>query len=565
MQNWLYILHRHWLLSTATVSVTLASISFEAFSIGMLLPIIQLVLNSEQDGTFKYLVDVFFKLFNVENSLKTTLYFFCSMVFLKTIFITLREHLKSRLGYSFKQHAVSQLNQQLFCKGYSDIIRSPHGNHVDRIIVETQSVSQGLIQLTEIIISILYVLFLTLVAFLTDFNLALWATVTAVIFFALTSKGMSAYSSKVGTEEVFYNQELSRVISENVALNKEIRVSRMTEVANQRVTDIIKKLKTLLVNWDTITSSITPIIELLLAISFTVFIVVSLTDDPSSIGQVFATLSVFGVIGLKLLQKVARLSTSLMAVNKYSAPLELIISYLKEPTIQNIRQRYELKAVKSIQLDGVTIYGHSNIPTLKNIDMIIEENHVIALVGPSGSGKSSLIETIMGLRENFTGKVSINGMDLSTIEQESIFQNISLTSQDINLFNVSLRENIVCRQQFDEKRLNEVCQRAFLTDFLPKLPHGLETIVGERGNLLSGGQKQRVLIARALYSNASMLILDEPSSSLDNFSEQRIFECLRQLKGEKTIVISTHRPSLLKLADTVYRIEGQKIHLDAVE
>ena len=181
-----------------------------------------------------------------------------------------------------------------------------------------------------------------------------------------------------------------------------------------------------------------------------------------------------------------------------------------------------------------------------------KQGEVTALVGISGSGKTSVLRLISRLYDYDTGSILIDGKDIKNISTESLFKNISIVFQDVTLFNTSIMENIrLGRESATDEEVKEAAVLANCTDFIEKLPDGFNTLIGENGAELSGGERQRISIARAFLKDAPVLILDEISASLDVDNEKKIQDSLNKLIKDKTVIIISHR---LKSIENVNKI-----------
>lgn len=557
MKQWFYILFLEYKVASITGVLIILSIIFESFGFGLIFPLLQGILGQEKNGFFFEAVSSFLGIFGLNADLQSIIIILCIMVTIKTVLNILREMMKSFLGYNFKQKTIATINSYIFNRPYSEIISEQHGSWFNRIVVETQSSSMGLIQLVEVIISILYIIMLSVVLFLTDPYLTVKAMCLAGVFFIGVYALMNGYAKRTGLLEVTLNRELNSQISENISLNKEYRVSQTVNQAITKVKKTALKLRNLLVTWDAVSGSIAPIIELFLVISFCAIILFTASQSPDEMAALVSTLALFAVVGLRILQRAARLSSSIMSVRKYTASLNVILPYIQaKPTQQTVSPQFPGGDIACRKL---TIRDRDGNSILADVDLDINEKSIVAIVGPSGSGKTSLIETLLGLRIGFEGDVTYNDVNIKSLDPNSILENVSLVSQNIDLFNISLKENIQGKNNLTDKEVISLGQSLRINTFISKLDDGYDTVVGERGNMLSGGQKQRVLIARALNYDAPYLILDEPTSALDADLESHIFDLIQSLKDRKTIIIITHRPKLLELADSIYDIVDQKL------
>jgi ATP-binding cassette subfamily B protein len=195
---------------------------------------------------------------------------------------------------------------------------------------------------------------------------------------------------------------------------------------------------------------------------------------------------------------------------------------------------------------------------LANVQLNIRAGETIALVGPSGAGKTTLCSLLPRFYDVTAGRISIDGLDLRDMTLESLRRQIGIVQQDVFLFNGTIRDNIAYGQlAASEPELWQAAQRAHLEDFIRSLPHGLDTLIGERGVKLSGGQKQRMAIARMFLKNPPILILDEATSALDSETEQYIQQSLVELSVGRTTLIIAHRLTTIRNADRILVVTEQ--------
>lgn len=216
---------------------------------------------------------------------------------------------------------------------------------------------------------------------------------------------------------------------------------------------------------------------------------------------------------------------------------------------------------ESIRFENVSfVYPGTDSPVLQNIDISIRSGEVIAIVGRSGVGKSTLVDLLPRFIRPSGGKLTIDGIDINDIEIHSLRELIGIVSQDIILFNDTVRENIAFgRIGVSEKEIIEAATLAYADEFINELPEKYNTIIGERGLKLSGGQRQRIAIARAILKNPPILILDEATSSLDSVSESLVQEALEKLMRGRTTIVIAHRLSTIKSADRIIVLDKGRI------
>lgn len=214
--------------------------------------------------------------------------------------------------------------------------------------------------------------------------------------------------------------------------------------------------------------------------------------------------------------------------------------------------------IESIEAQNITL-KYDDFTAINNLSLKFERNTTTAIVGKSGSGKSSLMSLLLRLYEPNEGKILINNYDLKDLSQESLRKNISIVTQRIFIFHGSIASNVAYGMEIDEEKVIDALKKAQAYEFVSQLDDGIETILDEFGTNLSGGQRQRIAIARAIYKNPDILILDEATSALDEETEESIKDALATLQKDKILIVVAHRPSTIELAQRVVQMSEGKI------
>ena len=254
-----------------------------------------------------------------------------------------------------------------------------------------------------------------------------------------------------------------------------------------------------------------------------------------------------GAIKVKELFDVSREGMTEMS---YIEPAIVRIKEIKNAALQE-GEDTDLSSY-DIEFKNVSFDYNKDAKVLKDVSFTAKQGEVTALVGISGSGKTSVLRLISRLYDYDTGSILIDGKDIKNISTESLFKNVSIVFQDVTLFNTSIMENIrLGRESATDEEVKEAARLANCMDFIEKLPDGFNTLIGENGAELSGGERQRISIARAFLKDAPVLILDEISASLDVDNEKKIQDSLNKLIKDKTVIIISHR---LKSIENVNKI-----------
>ena len=301
-------------------------------------------------------------------------------------------------------------------------------------------------------------------------------------------------------------------------------------------------------------------IEFVAVLGLVVTILVMLTQetDPRRIAPVLGLLT---AVSFRFVPSTNRL---IVATNRLRVVRPAIDSIYNE--VQSSSDRIKLVhlgAFKSqIEMRNLSFsYPNTTMPSLQNTNVVVRKGETVGFIGPSGAGKSTLVDVILGLLPPSSGELLIDGIDMykNNLEWQST---IGYVAQSIYLIDDTIRRNVafgIAEHEIDESALERALRSAQLWDFVDGLPEKTHTIVGERGVRVSGGQRQRIGIARALYHEPQVLVLDEATSSLDIETETEVMSAIRALHGFKTILIVAHRLSTVQHCDRVYKIEDATI------
>jgi len=233
----------------------------------------------------------------------------------------------------------------------------------------------------------------------------------------------------------------------------------------------------------------------------------------------------------------------------------------REPAVTNPEEPLPLPAAPfTLALEGVRArYAPGEPPALDGFTLRLDPGRRIALVGPSGAGKTTVTNLLLRFLDPERGRVTLAGSDLRAYRQEDVRSAIAVAGQDAHLFSTTIRDNVrLARPGASDQEVEQALDAARIGDWVRSLPEGLDTLVGEEGRELSGGQRQRIALARALLADAPVLVLDEPTAHLDEPTAERLLEDILSASGERSVLLITHRPEGLDLVDEVVVLEGGK-------
>lgn len=384
------------------------------------------------------------------------------------------------------------------------------------------------------------------------------------IFFIISKK----VSSKLGRQNEFYNAKLFQWINQSLGGIKEVKILQREKYFIDSYRTNYKK-----VIWGARVNELLAavpkyIVETVAIVGLVLAIIVKLLFGHGALETFVPQMAVFAVAAFRLLPSVGKINAYVNNVMYTKASLDMIYQDLCEiEKNKPIEVEWEGKTenwkfMKGVFAEHITYhYPDSDTEVLHDITLKIPKGKTVALIGPSGAGKTTLADIILGLLPPVSGVVRMD--DKNVYENlRSWRQKLGYIPQSIYLSDDTIRNNVafgIYEEQIDEDAIWKALEKAQLKEFVQELEKGLDTYVGDRGVRLSGGQRQRIGIARALYHDPEILVLDEATSALDSSTEQAVMESIESLQGLKTMVIIAHRLTTIKNADLIYEVVEGKV------
>ena len=384
------------------------------------------------------------------------------------------------------------------------------------------------------------------------------------IFFIICKK----VSSKLGRQNEFYNAKLFQWINQSLGGIKEVKILQREKYFIDSYRTNYKK-----VIWGARVNELLAavpkyIVETVAIVGLVLAIIVKLLFGHGALETFVPQMAVFAVAAFRLLPSVGKINAYVNNVMYTKASLDMIYQDLCEiEKNKPIEVEWEGKTenwkfMKGVFAEHITYhYPDSDTEVLHDITLEIPKGKTVALIGPSGAGKTTLADIILGLLPPVSGVVRMDDKNIYE-NLRSWRQKLGYIPQSIYLSDDTIRNNVafgIYEDQIDDDAIWKALEKAQLKDFVQGLEKGLDTYVGDRGVRLSGGQRQRIGIARALYHDPEILVLDEATSALDSSTEQAVMESIESLQGLKTMVIIAHRLTTIKNADLIYEVVEGKV------
>ena len=483
----------------------------------------------------------------------------------KAVSLYFARYILIKVGNEVVQNLQKQLSS---CVLKSDIntIESKHsGKYLAHFFYDvgqvSQMVSSGILNLMKDSLTLVVLVGLM---FYQNWKLALFALIVMPLA-AIVAKSLGKRMGKAVSESAKIEGNLTAYLSEILKGSRMIKIFQQEKFEFDRSLEKIDLRMKIQNKIGFILIRATPIMEVLTGIMIAGFIYYSgfmISSGEMEINNFFSFLSAM----MLAYQPIRSLATINMLFYQAATGAERVFQVLDaEPSIKEINSAHNLNIKKgNIKYKNVSFsYPSTDAQAIRNVNILIEGGTTAALVGHSGAGKSTIINLLPRFYDPKNGDVYIDDQNTREVTLSSLRKNIALVSQDIILFDDTVRANIAyANMAASENQIKEACNFAAASDFIENLPNKYETIIGENGIRLSGGQKQRISIARAFLKNSPIILLDEATSSLDAESEEKVQNAIMNLTKNKTTLVIAHRLSTIIRANKIFVLnQGQVVDI----
>ena len=448
---------------------------------------------------------------------------------------------------------------------YEKIVKMSHADfekiNVGELFTTVENANEQMISILTkylwAVTKVLYLLILFIIILFIDFSVWLLVAIVLVLLTILTNIYISK-SKKVTNLEYEKTYEASTLLNQTILGFKELKILNVEKTYVKKYKNINDELcklkdkkanywvKTNVVRWDIWKVSdlflILILIVLISKFNFDTTKVILLSTYISNIINIYFT----------------HIIENSIDIPSFIKNIEKNMKIISDSEIKE--EKFGLKQLKEIngmvEFNNVDFeYTNSNF-TLKDISFKVFPNRKTALVGKSGSGKSTIMKLLLHYYDNYSGSIKIDNVELMEIDKKSLIDNLSVVYQDPFIFNLSIKDNILLsNQNASDEEFENACKKAKLDEFVLKMPNGYDTIINDKSTNLSGGQKQRIAIARAIIKNSKIILFDEPTSALDKENTQYIKELIDELAKDKTVIVVSHDMKLIADFDDIIYID----------
>jgi len=477
------------------------------------------------------------------------------------LFSFLSSYYMKTLGLKVVKNIRDQLYRSLIYKSIDFLSKAKTGDLVSRISNDIDRIRFAVSEtITVYIKESLTLIILLFIIFYLDWQMALISlTVTPVAALILKLFGKKVHKKVVQSQETI--GELSSFLTETVSGNKIVKAYNMEEEEIKKFTGINGKHYRINARISFLSSLPSPLMNMIggvVASGIFTMGMIRISNGTIDAGQFISFLASL----FMMYDPLKRLSKAHIDYNQGKAGYDRVMAVIRDVNpIKDLPDPVDPGRVYGdVEFKDVSFSYDNEVPVIKNMSFKVKPKEMVAVVGKSGSGKTTMMNLLLRFYDNPRGKILIDGHDIKTISMKSLRKNIGLVTQDVFLFNDTIRNNITYGiDEYSEEQFLNVSRISRSDEFIDTLPEKYETRVGERGVLLSNGQRQRISIARAILKDPAILIFDEATAALDNESEKLIQRAMEDVMKNRTSFVIAHRLSTIIEADRILVIEKGKI------
>lgn len=536
------------------ILVLMVSVSIiESLGVTMVLPVMEKILNGGLSKNFSILN-------KISTNPSVLILFIISLMLLLSIFkLLLRVKLmkeSTNLTWGIKEKWSNEIYKLAVNGSYQYITSRKQGELINKMSSQPLIACVTLDQLIQFYSLLFMLLSYTIFMLIIDYKITLLVLLFAFFYYYVASK----YTSKKATEFSLKRYSLYKIIDETIAetisMIKQIKVFSMEGNLINKFIKLNSEVKIAQTKFSIINVISSSFIEIQIVVLLLCVFSFNFMYNFFDVKEMMPTLIVFGLIGLRMMSQASSLVSAqikILSNTESLASVNEIIKQLRGNEKKSSKGVSHIEKIHSnIVIKDLTFSFDSSSKIINYGSFSIPIGKYTAIVGESGSGKSTFVDILMKFYEPKSGNIFVNGLPLTELDENNWRNNIGYVSQEPELFNDTILNNIKLSSQFSTREeIIKVAKKCHIHDFILSLDNGYETIIGDRGVMLSGGQKQRVAIARALIRDPQILIFDEATSALDDETENIIKDTIEGIRHNKTIIAIAHRKTTIEKSDVV--------------
>ncbi|PIR13676.1 hypothetical protein COV49_01375 [Candidatus Falkowbacteria bacterium CG11_big_fil_rev_8_21_14_0_20_39_10] len=527
--------------------------------VNAVIPLFSFVVGSENKGDdfISRYIEKFFYYFQIDFGLKYLLIFIVLIFIIKTIVLIIFSYINIRITSGYEERTRTNLLKLTLGANWSHLIEQRLG-HLETILLINVQNSKGLLaQISITIMTLTSLAAYTIVAINISLPITLITFVLGGLLF-LFFKPLIYRIRNISYEQERINRSISHFINENILGLKTIKIMNVGERINKVGRKYFNEIKNISIRSYVLSIFTSSLMEPISIIFIAIIFAISYKATEFN----FAALMAIIYLSKQIFIYITELQQQIIGMNATAPYLKKVLEYEKQ-AIDNKEDNagqdiFEFNKV--LKFNNVSFGYNSGDKILEKVSFEIKKGELVGLVGPSGAGKTTIVDLILRLFNPVEGEILLDNKEISKINLDKWREGIGYVSQDIFLKNDTIFNNIkFYNNNLTKEEIEEAAKMANIYDFIMATEKGFDTEVGERGVMLSGGQRQRLIIARILAKKPQLLVLDEATSALDNESEIKIQKVIEKLKGKITVLAIAHRLSTVINSDKLVILENGKI------
>ena len=540
----------------------------ELAGVTAIMPFIDVVMNPETIDR-KWYLKIPYESLNFQNT--TVFIIFVAVILiavyiLKNVYLCFMYYAQYRFTYDNRRKVATRMLNAYLKQPYSYHRIHPSSELMRNISTDTERMFDCVLSILQLFTEGCVCVVLVVYLFIMDKSITIGVGAILSLFLLVFYRGFKKYLNHVGNENRKYAARITQWLQQSFGGIKETKILEREDYFLNQFDYNYKKSASYDRKYRFLQVAPRPIMEMVFVAAILAVIIVKLLNGTQS-AYFVSTLSVFAIAAFRLMPSMNRITNYMSVLMFTKGSVEKVYHDLQE--VERLEKNkpavtadVSLELKKEIQIRNLSFrYPDASENVLENISFTIPKNRSIAFIGPSGAGKTTLADIILGVLEPTEGQICVDGGDIQNC-MSAWHKNIGYIPQSIYLMDASIRENVafgIPKDQIDETCLRRALEEAQMKEFVDSLPEGLDTVIGESGVRLSGGQRQRIGIARALYNDPDVLVLDEATSALDNETEKAVMDAIDRLAGNKTLIIIAHRLTTITNCDVIYEVKDRQI------
>ena len=544
--------------------MSVAAALLETLGVAVIMPVLDMMLDIKGVRGRWYMVP-FVELFHLDTDIRV-IWFVCGGVIAvylaKTLYFVFYSWVSAKYSYMVQRELGVRVLEAYMKQGYLFFVQNNTSKLINGISGDASSIYGILKTIFTSLMKLLTILCIGAYIMMQSIQMAVVLLLLALLCLLVIQLLYRKSMSKNGRIRRDLMCEMNQVAMEAIQGHKEVLVMNKQEYFIKEYGDVKARYSRVSVKVDMGTTVPAYLIEMICITGILVAVAIQM-GNTSNVTELIAQLSTIAAGAFRILPALGAITSGINTITMSTSQLRACYETVRQvKELEQTKKYADVQLQREITLQGVSFrYPEAQEDVLENVNLTIKKGESIAFIGPSGAGKTTVSDIILALLKPTEGHILMDGIDIEDLGGQWN-RIIGYVPQATFIIDDTVRHNIafgVKKTDIDDEKVWQALKIAQLDEFIKNLPNGLDTKVGERGVRFSGGQRQRLAIARALYRNPDVLVLDEATAALDNETESEVMKAIEALQGYKTLIIVAHRLTTVRKCDVIYEVKDKQI------